>query len=70
AQRIHLKEQEAQQSTKLLACQERCKAEWEAFVKEHTVKKEAVDQEHAQAVGQLSTHYSDMKKDLTRFAPF
>ncbi|KAK1172416.1 biogenesis of lysosome-related organelles complex 1 subunit 5 isoform X1 [Huso huso] len=70
AQRIHLREQEAQQSTKLHACQERRKAEWEAFMKEQTVKKEAMDEEHAKAVGRLSTHYSDMKKDLTKFAPF
>ncbi|RXM29895.1 Biogenesis of lysosome-related organelles complex 1 subunit 5 [Acipenser ruthenus] len=58
------------ESTKLHACQERRKAEWEAFMKEQTVKKEAMDEEHAKAVGRLSTHYSDMKKDLTKFAPF
>ena len=45
------------------------KGEWADFLREQQKLKEKVDEEHAKAVGQLSTHYSEMKIDLTKFPP-
>ncbi|XP_029935421.1 biogenesis of lysosome-related organelles complex 1 subunit 5 [Myripristis murdjan] len=70
AQRVQQRELEAQQSTQLQTSMEQCKEEWEEFMKEQQRLKEEVDEEHAKAVGQLSTQYSEMKKELTRFSPF
>lgn len=58
------------QSTRLQACAERRKADWEEFMKEQARLKVGVDEEHAKAVGRLSTQYSEMKKDLAKFTPF
>lgn len=49
---------------------EKCKADWEDFLKEQARLKEAVDEEHVKAVGRLSTQYSEMKKDLDKFSQF
>lgn len=49
---------------------ERLKDEWADFLKEQQRLKEQVDEEHAQAVGQLSTQYSEKKKDLDKLLPF
>ncbi|XP_029979684.1 biogenesis of lysosome-related organelles complex 1 subunit 5 [Sphaeramia orbicularis] len=69
AQRVQQRELEAQQSTQLQANMERLKDEWAEFLKEQQRLKEEVDEEHAKAVGQLSTHYSEKKKDLEKFSP-
>ncbi|KAF3836064.1 hypothetical protein F7725_028622 [Dissostichus mawsoni] len=39
------------------------------FLKEQQRLKEEVDEEHAKAVGQLSTTYNEKKNDLTKFSP-
>ncbi|XP_071400246.1 biogenesis of lysosome-related organelles complex 1 subunit 5 [Centroberyx affinis] len=70
AQRVQQRELEAHQSSQLQASMERCKEEWEEFLKEQQRLKEEVDEEHAKAVGRLSTQYSEMKKDLPKFSPF
>lgn len=69
AERVQQRELEAQQSTQLQANTTRLKDEWAEFLKEQQRLKEEVDEEHAKAVGQLSTRYCEMKKDLTKFQP-
>nr|XP_020470961.1 biogenesis of lysosome-related organelles complex 1 subunit 5 [Monopterus albus] len=69
AERVQQRELEAQQSTQLQVNMERLKDEWAEFLKEQQKLKEAVDEEHAMAVRELSTQYSKMKKDLTKFSP-
>ncbi|XP_026148430.1 biogenesis of lysosome-related organelles complex 1 subunit 5 [Mastacembelus armatus] len=68
AERVQQRELETQQSTQLQMNMERLKDEWAEFLKEQQRLKEVVDKEHALAVGQLSTKYSEMKKDLTKFS--
>ena len=46
------------------------KEAWEEFLREQQRLKDQVDEEHAKAVGRLSTQYSEMKKDLEKIAPF
>ncbi|KAI1888984.1 hypothetical protein AGOR_G00174390 [Albula goreensis] len=70
AQRIQQRGLEAQQSTRLQACMARRKVDWEEFMKEQGRNKVEVDEEHAKAVGRLSTRYSEMKKDLAKFSHF
>lgn len=43
---------------------------WEEFLREQQHLRDQVDEEHAKAVGRLSTHYSEMKSDLERMVPF
>ncbi|XP_010779274.1 biogenesis of lysosome-related organelles complex 1 subunit 5 [Notothenia coriiceps] len=69
AERVQQRELEAQQSTQLQGSMERLKEEWAEFLKEQQRLKEEVDEEHAKAVGQLSTTYNEKKKDLTKFSP-
>ncbi|XP_049913180.1 biogenesis of lysosome-related organelles complex 1 subunit 5 [Epinephelus moara] len=69
AERVQQRELEAQQNTQLQGNIERLKDEWAEFLKEQQRLKEEVDEEHAKAVGQLSTQYSEKKKDLTKFSP-
>ncbi|KAK5877386.1 hypothetical protein CesoFtcFv8_024893 [Champsocephalus esox] len=69
AERVQQRELEAQQSTQLQGSMERLKEEWAEFLKEQQRLKEEVDEEHAKAVGQLSTTYNKKKKDLTKFSP-
>ncbi|XP_041817443.1 biogenesis of lysosome-related organelles complex 1 subunit 5 isoform X2 [Chelmon rostratus] len=69
AERVQQRELEAQQSTQLQANMECLKDEWAEFLKEQQRLKEEVDEEHAKAVEQLRTRYSEMKKDLTKFTP-
>lgn len=69
AERVQQRELEAQQSTQLQTNTARLKDEWAEFLKEQQKLKEEVDEEHAKAVGQLSTRYCEMKKDLTKFQP-
>ncbi|KAG8009380.1 Biogenesis of lysosome-related organelles complex 1 subunit 5 [Nibea albiflora] len=70
AMRVQQRELEAQQSTQLQTNMERLKDEWADFLKEQQRLKENVDEEHAKEVGELSTRYCEMKKDLTKFSPF
>ncbi|KAJ8277540.1 hypothetical protein GJAV_G00076360 [Gymnothorax javanicus] len=67
AQRIQQRELEAQQSTRLQTCADQRRADWEEFMKEQARLKVEVDEEHAKAVGRLSTQYSEMNKDLAKF---
>ncbi|KAI4806295.1 hypothetical protein KUCAC02_017124 [Chaenocephalus aceratus] len=69
AERVQQRELEAQQSTQLQGSMERLKEEWAEFLKEQQRLKEEVDEEHAKAVGKLSTTYNEKKKDLTKFSP-
>ncbi|XP_033964605.1 biogenesis of lysosome-related organelles complex 1 subunit 5 [Pseudochaenichthys georgianus] len=69
AERVQQRELEAKQSTQLQGSMERLKEEWAEFLKEQQRLKEEVDEEHAKAVGQLSTTYNEKKKDLTKFSP-
>lgn len=69
AERVQQRELESQQSTQLQTNMEHLKDEWAEFLKEQQRLKEEVDEEHAKAVGQLSTRFCEMKKDLTKFSP-
>ncbi|XP_034416639.1 biogenesis of lysosome-related organelles complex 1 subunit 5 isoform X2 [Cyclopterus lumpus] len=69
AERVQQRELEAQQSTQLQGNMERLKDEWTDFLKAQQRLKEEVDEEHAKAVGQLSTRYTEKKKDLTKLSP-
>ncbi|XP_073344004.1 biogenesis of lysosome-related organelles complex 1 subunit 5 [Pagrus major] len=69
AERVQQRELEAQQSAQLQANMERLKDEWAEFLKEQQRLKEEVDEEHAKAIGQVSTKYCEMKKDLSKFQP-
>ncbi|KAF4075905.1 hypothetical protein AMELA_G00224290 [Ameiurus melas] len=64
-QRIQQRELETQHEG-----MEKRKADWEDFLKEQARLKKEVDEEHAKAVGRLSTQYSEMKKDLAKFSHF
>ncbi|KAM3593724.1 uncharacterized protein V6R79_020044 [Siganus canaliculatus] len=66
ADRVQQREQESQQGGQLQASTERLKDEWAEFLKEQQRLKEEVDEEHAKAVGELSTKYCEMQKDLTK----
>ncbi|XP_061522338.1 biogenesis of lysosome-related organelles complex 1 subunit 5 [Phycodurus eques] len=66
ADRIQQRELEAQQSSQLQENMERMKDEWADFLKEQQRWKEEVSEEHAKAVGQVSTRYSEKKKDLDK----
>lgn len=57
------------QSTQLQTNREHLKDEWAEFLKEQQRLKEEADEEHAKAVGELSTRFCEMKKDLTKFQP-
>lgn len=46
---------------------EQLKEDWAEFLKEQQRLKEEVDEEHARAVGQLSTKYNEKKKELAKF---
>ncbi|XP_030611840.1 biogenesis of lysosome-related organelles complex 1 subunit 5 isoform X2 [Archocentrus centrarchus] len=67
AERVQQRELEAQQGTQLKANMEQLKEDWAEFLKEQQRLKEEVDEEHARAVGQLSTKYSEKKKELAKF---
>lgn len=69
-QKIQQMELETQHSVILQEGMEKRKADWEDFLKEQARLKEEVDEEHAKAVGRLSTQYSEMKKDLAKFSHF
>lgn len=58
------------QSTQLQANMDRLKDERAEFLKELQRLKEEADDEHNEAVGQLSTKYCEMQKELTKHPPF
>ncbi|XP_014914565.1 biogenesis of lysosome-related organelles complex 1 subunit 5 [Poecilia latipinna] len=68
AERVQQRELEAQQSTQLQANMEKLKEDWAEFLKEQQRLKEEVDEEHAKAVGEISTRFSEKKKDLVQFS--
>lgn len=58
------------QSTQLQANMERLKEERAEFLREQQRLKEEIDEEHDKAVGELSTKYCEMQKELTKYPPF
>ncbi|KAM9827811.1 biogenesis of lysosome-related organelles complex 1 subunit 5 [Neosynchiropus ocellatus] len=70
ASRVQQRELEAHQSAQLQTNKERLTEEWAEFLKEQQRLKEEVDDEHARAVGELSTRYSEKKKDLDEHSEF
>lgn len=68
AERVQQRELEAQKSSQVQASSEHLKEEWAEFLKEQQRLKEEVDEEHAKAVGRLSSVYSEKKKDLDKFS--
>lgn len=49
---------------------DRLKEERTEFLKKQQRLKEEVDEEHDKAVGELTTKYCEMQKELTKFSPF
>ncbi|KAM8880846.1 biogenesis of lysosome-related organelles complex 1 subunit 5 [Synchiropus picturatus] len=70
ALRVQQRELEAHQSAQLQTNKEHLIEEWADFLKEQQRLKEEVDDAHARAVGELSTRYSEKKKDLDLLAEF
>ncbi|KAM4533482.1 biogenesis of lysosome-related organelles complex 1 subunit 5 [Odontesthes bonariensis] len=68
AERVQQRELEAQQNTHLQANLEKVKDDWAEFLKEQQRLKEEVDEEHAKAVGEVSTRFSEKKKDLSQYS--
>lgn len=66
AQRIQQREQAGQQGTQLQESMGHLKEEWAEFLKQQQRLKEEVDEEHAKAVGEISSKYNEMKKDLEK----
>ncbi|KAK3515472.1 hypothetical protein QTP70_022946 [Hemibagrus guttatus] len=69
-QRIQERELETQHSIVLQEGMEKRKADWEDFVKQQSRLREEVEEEHAKAVGRLSTQYSEIQKDLAKLSHF
>lgn len=67
-ERVQQRELEAQKSSQAQASVEQLKDEWAEFLKEQQRLKEEVDEEHAKAVGRLSSQYSEKKKDLDKLS--
>ncbi|XP_043960099.1 biogenesis of lysosome-related organelles complex 1 subunit 5-like isoform X2 [Gambusia affinis] len=68
AERVQQRELEIQQSSQLQSNMEKLKEDWAEFLKEQQRLKEEVDEEHAKAVGEISTRFSEKKKDLAQFS--
>ncbi|CAG5895787.1 biogenesis of lysosome-related organelles complex 1 subunit 5 [Menidia menidia] len=68
AERVQQREQEAQQGTQLQSNLEKLKDDWAEFLKEQQRLKEEADDEHAKAVGELSTRFSEKKKDMAQYS--
>lgn len=66
AQRIQQREQTGQQGNQLQESMNHLKEEWAEFLKEQQRLKEEADEEHAKAVGEISTKYNEMKEDLEK----
>nr|XP_015810919.2 biogenesis of lysosome-related organelles complex 1 subunit 5 [Nothobranchius furzeri] len=68
AERVQQRELETQQGAQLQANMEKLKEDWAEFLKEQQELKEEVDEEHAKAVGELSTRFSEKKKELAKLS--
>eukprot|EP00066_Takifugu_rubripes_P004534 XP_003967969.1 PREDICTED: biogenesis of lysosome-related organelles complex 1 subunit 5 [Takifugu rubripes] len=69
AARVQQRELEAQQSTQLQENLDHLKDEWAEFLKEQQRLKMQVDEEHDEAVRQLTTKYCEMEKELIKSYP-
>lgn len=69
-EKVQQRELEAQQSPQLQANMDRLKEERIEFLKKQQRLKEEIDEEHDKAVGELTTKYCEMQKELTKFSPF
>lgn len=58
------------QADKLMAREEKHIAHWEEFMKEQQNKQAEVDEEHRKAMERLKEQYSEMEKELAKYAPF
>ncbi|KAM9576187.1 biogenesis of lysosome-related organelles complex 1 subunit 5 [Guaruba guarouba] len=58
------------QADKLMAREEKHIAHWEEFMKEQQNKRAEVDEEHRKAMERLKEQYSDMEKELAKYAHF
>ncbi|XP_043921355.1 biogenesis of lysosome-related organelles complex 1 subunit 5 [Protopterus annectens] len=69
-QRIHQRGQKTQQlqNERLETSHETYKAEWDAFMKEQSLKQAAIDEEHNKAVQKLKEQYAEMERDLAKNA--
>ncbi|KFV05466.1 Biogenesis of lysosome-related organelles complex 1 subunit 5, partial [Pterocles gutturalis] len=70
--RLQEKEHEERklQADKRVAREEKCVAHWEEFMKEQQSKQAEVDEEHRKAMERLKEQYSDMEKELAKYASF
>lgn len=58
------------QADKVMAREENCIAHWEEFMKEQQNKRAEVDEEHRKAMERLKEQYSEMEKELAKYASF
>uniref|UniRef100_A0A674GU06 Biogenesis of lysosome-related organelles complex 1 subunit 5 n=1 Tax=Taeniopygia guttata TaxID=59729 RepID=A0A674GU06_TAEGU len=58
------------QADKVMAREEKCIAHWEEFMKEQQKKRAEVDEEHRKAMERLKEQYSEMEKELAKYASF
>ncbi|XP_053793691.1 biogenesis of lysosome-related organelles complex 1 subunit 5 isoform X1 [Vidua chalybeata] len=58
------------QADKVMAREEKCIAHWEEFMKEQQNKRAEVDEEHRKAMERLKEQYSEMEKELAKYASF
>ncbi|XP_041824879.1 biogenesis of lysosome-related organelles complex 1 subunit 5 [Melanotaenia boesemani] len=68
AERVQQRELEEQQGNQLQANVEKLKEDTAEFLKEQQRLKEKMDEEHAKAVQELSTRFSEKKKDLAQYS--
>ncbi|KAM6298899.1 biogenesis of lysosome-related organelles complex 1 subunit 5 [Aegotheles albertisi] len=58
------------QADKVMAREEKHVAHWEEFMKEQKTKQAEVDEEHRRAMERLKEQYSEMEKELAKYASF
>ncbi|XP_010150095.1 PREDICTED: biogenesis of lysosome-related organelles complex 1 subunit 5 [Eurypyga helias] len=58
------------QADKLTAREEKRVAHWEEFMEEQQNKRADVDEEHRKAMERLKEQYSEMEKELAKYASF
>uniref|UniRef100_A0A8C5JLV5 Biogenesis of lysosome-related organelles complex 1 subunit 5 n=2 Tax=Passerellidae TaxID=1729112 RepID=A0A8C5JLV5_JUNHY len=58
------------QADKMMAREEKCIAHWEEFMREQQNKRADVDEEHRKAMERLKEQYSEMEKELAKYASF
>ncbi|NWW93727.1 BL1S5 protein, partial [Rhynochetos jubatus] len=64
------REERKLQADKLTAREEKCVAHWEKFMEEQQNKRAEVDEEHRKAMERLKEQYSEMEKELAKYASF